>query len=466
MPRVRIGDDVIIGAGAVVTKDVSSNSIIAGNPAHVISSGINMSSVCRKVEYQRLSVAMVNNYLHLRGGSERVMFDESHLFDQVGHNVVYFGRSSENDQPFIHSDLFPPVNDFSTLHGVRKLTGARNVIRNGQTANRFAMVIDRVRPDIVHGHNIYGGLTTSILDVCLRKKMPFILTLHDYKLVCPSYVMLNHGQVCNRCVGGNFFNCLLSACHKNSRAVSMVSTIEAYFNQLFGKYLQADYLIAPSRFLMEKMLSHGIPAKKLLCIPNGLDPIGFEPFYNDEGYVLYMGRISREKGIDTLLEAVVGSGVDTRIVGDGPEMKRLSGDLLEKGVTNVSFLGYQQGEKLRDLMRGAMFIVVPSEWYENASMTVLESMAYGKAVIASRIGGIPEQIVDGETGLLFEAGNIQQLRDAILSLVSDKTRRIEMGRAGRARLESRFSLDRHCQSLLKVYQAAINKEIISQSDLD
>ena len=405
--------------------------------------------------------------MYLRGGSERVMMEEIEQFRKEGHKVIIFGRIQKGSNvEYPNRDLFPPVVDLAQQKGFRKLSVARNVIYNTDTYKQFETFCHRVKPAIVHAHNIYGGLTTSVLDVSRKMLIPSVVTLHDYKLACPSYVMLNHGEVCDRCVGGSFFNCLFSACHKNSRAVSMVSTIEAYFNQLFGKYLQADYLIAPSRFLMDKMLAHGIPIKKLLCIPNGLDLIGFEPLYNDKGYVLYMGRISLEKGIDTLLQAVVGTGVDTRIVGDGPEMKRLTCALHETGVTNVSFLGYQQGETLRNLMRGAMFIVVPSEWYENASMTVLESMAYGKAVIASRIGGIPEQVVDGETGLLFEAGNIQQLRDAILSLVSDKARRIKMGKAGRARLESRFSLDRHCKSLLKVYQAAIDKEIISQSDLD
>lgn len=466
MPGVRIGDDVIVGAGAVVTRDVPANTVVAGNPAQVLRTGISMSAVCRRVDPDRLSVVMANNYLYLRGGAERVMFDEHRWLEQMGHEVLPFGQSTERGGRFAHADLFPRAVDFGSLRGMAKLTGALRVIRNGSAARRFALFLERVRPDIVHCHNIYGGLTTSILDVCRRMRVPCVLTLHDYKLTCPSYLMLNGGTICRRCAGGRYWHCALTACHKQNRAASLVSTVEACYNEWLGKYRRVDFLIAPSHFMMEQMLAHGLPAAKLLCIPNGIDPSQYEPSYQDGGYLLYLGRLSREKGVQTLMEAVAGTSVRVKIVGDGPERERLSAIMREHDERNVSFEGYRSGLELSELIRGAMGIVVPSEWCENASMTVLEAMAYGKPVIASRIGGIPEQIEDGVTGLLVAPGNALELRGAILSLVADPRRRTAMGRAARARLERRFSLRQHSAALRKVYLAAIQNKQLTQADIE
>jgi glycosyltransferase involved in cell wall biosynthesis len=459
MPGVRIGDDVIVGAGAVVTKDVPSHSVVAGNPAQVVRTGIDLSKACRRVDYRNLRVAMTNNYLYLRGGSERVMFDESEWMGQAGHEIAHFGRAVDRGKPFPHSDLFPAATDYTGLRGWRKATGAVQLIRNGQAADRFAAFIDRVQPDVAHCHNIYGGLTTTVLDVCRRKRVPCVLTLHDYKLACPSYLMLNHGAVCRRCVGGHYHHCLWAGCHKGSRVVSLVSTAEAYYNEWLKKYRQVDLLITPSRFLMEQMLEHGIPEAKLRCIPNGLDPARYQPAEEDGEYLLYMGRLSQEKGVRTLIAAVAGIGVPTKLVGDGPERASLVEYARERRATNVTFEGYQSGEALAGLVRGAMAVVVPSEWFENASMTVLEAMAYGKPVIGANIGGIPEQVVHRETGILFPPGNVEELQAAITLLGGNRGMRVAMGLAGRLRLEGVFTLSKHCESLLTAYRDVIRGDV-------
>ena len=414
-----------------------------------------------------MKMAFANNYLYLRGGSERVMFDEIEGLRESGHEVNLFGRlDPAHPTPLPNSNLCPSLVPTDQIKGFQKLKAAFNIIYNSSTSRAFTEFCSRTHPDICHAHNIYAGLTTAILDVCKARAIPSVITLHDYKLACPSYLMLDHGRTCERCVGGRFYNCVRHACHKASRSISLVSTLEAYYNELFGKYLQADYLITPSAFLLSKMLDHGISSKKLLCIPNGLTPSMVEPVSDDQGYVLYLGRLSPEKGIGTLVSALAGTKIVARIVGEGPELSQLKAQVGKSDAGQVIWEGYQHGTALRDLMRGAMFVVVPSEWYENASMTVLEAMAYGKPVIASRIGGIPEQVVDGETGILYTPGHISQLRHAIQMLTLNKRLRVAMGKAGRARLESRFSLNRHCQALLKVYQSAIRKESLSQTDLN
>lgn len=399
-----------------------------------------------------MNIVAANNFLYLRGGSERVMFDEMNWMREQGHDVNVFGRLQSDACEIPHNDLFPSVVNLESVSGVKKIKAAAHIIYNRGTGKRFASFCDRTRPDIAHFHNIYAGLTTAVIDVCRQRKLPSVITLHDYKLVCPSYLMLNHGEVCERCAGGRFYHCLLTCCHKGSFAASLVTTIEACFNHLLGKYRQADYLICPSRFLLNKLAANGMEPAKLHCIPNGVDPLRFFPVYEDNGYFLYLGRLSLEKGIKTLIEVTQDDvGMKLMVIGEGPDkesLQKLAGDA-------VSFAGYKSGRELERLVQGAAFIVVPSEWYENASMVVLEAMAYGKPVIGSRMGGIPEQVVDGETGLLFDAGNKEQLKNAIKTLAFDKAKRQEMGRAARARLEDYFSLNRHCEQLLYLYSRAI-----------
>jgi glycosyltransferase involved in cell wall biosynthesis len=305
-------------------------------------------------------------------------------------------------------------------------------------------------------------LTTAVIDECSDRGIPSVITLHDYKLACPSYVMMSRGRVCDRCVTGAFYQCAVRRCHKASLPVSLVSTIESYFNRFFRKYLNVNLFIAPSRFLAELMIRGGIPADRVRVVPNGIDCDRIAPCDgNDDGYGLYLGRLSPEKGLRTLLRAAVRAKLRLRVVGDGPERASLERDVLEAGWAGITFEGRRAGVELDAALRGASFVVIPSEWYENAPMSVLESMAWGKPVIASQIGGIPELVADQETGLLFEPGNHHALADAMHALAVDSGLRRAMGRAARRRVEDRFSLEEHCRRLLRVYEDAGSKRQVA-----
>jgi glycosyltransferase involved in cell wall biosynthesis len=401
-----------------------------------------------------MNIAMVNNHAYIRGGAERVMFEEMEWLHERGDTVRVFSRKNDISTGLRDEDLFPPKVDFQSTSALTKISTAVNIIHNRRSGGLFRQFCERSQPDIAHCHNIYAGLTTAMLDVCRSIGIPSILTLHDYKLICPTYSSLCHGTVCTACEGGKFYHCLLKRCHKSSYQASLVSTVESYFNRWFGKYLQAHFIVVPSRFMFDRMIKNGIPSQKLRYIPNGVAHQRFSPVY-DGRYLLYVGRLAREKGLRTLIEASAGSGVDLRIVGDGPEREPLQQWVKDCRADHISFLGYQSGAQLRDTIGGAAIVVVPSEWHENASMVILEAMACGKPVIASRMGGIPEQVEDGQTGLLFDAGNVEGLRHAIQTLVSDPERRRYMGCAARQRVEEHFSLDHHCTQLAALYQEAI-----------
>jgi glycosyltransferase involved in cell wall biosynthesis len=401
-----------------------------------------------------MNIAMVNNHAYVRGGAERVMFDEIEWLQERRNTVRVFSRRREASSGLSDEDLFPAAVDFQSTTALRKLPTAVKIIYNRQSGRFFKKFCERSRPDVVHCHNIYAGLTTAILDVCRTIGVPSILTLHDFKLICPTYSSLCRGKICTACDGGKFYNCLVKRCHKSSFQASLVSTLESYFNRWLGKYLQAHFIVAPSRFMVSRLIENGIPPQKLHYIPNGVACRDFSPTYEGR-YLLYVGRLSPEKGIKTLIKASAGSKMALRIVGEGPEKEPLQQWVKDCCADHISFLGYKSGDQLRDTIRGAAIVVIPSECYENASMVILEAMACGKPVIASRTGGIPEQVEDGRTGLLFEAGNVESLRQAIQTLVLDPERRRFMGCAARQRVEEHFSLDHHCSQLAALYQEAI-----------
>ena len=401
------------------------------------------------------SVVFVNNYLNTRGGSERVMFDEIAQLESASIKTSLFGRRDSDAPGSVADELLPVMVDFNTVGGWRRLRAARDLIRNPDVHQRFTKFLQQVRPSIVHCHNIYGGLTTVILDVCRREGIPSLLTLHDYKLACPSYMMLRDGKPCQQCLGGNFYHCALSRCHKCSFTASAVYTVESYYNQILRKYHQARFLIAPSRFLLGRIHSHGLPSEKLVLLPNGVDVERIQPSPDDAGYALYVGRLSIEKGLRTLLRSMRSAPTELRIVGDGPERAALESEAQQLGLRHVTFHGYKSGADLERIICKAAMIVMPSEWYENAPMSLLEAMAYGKPVVAARIGGIPELVEDGASGILFEPGNSAELAAAMRRLAANPEQRRAMGRAGRERVEKKFSLRLHAQRLTALYSDAI-----------
>lgn len=384
------------------------------------------------------------------------MFEQEALLRGAGHEVTGFSRAHQQNQPGIYSEQFPELTDLDSLAGLAKIKQAFKLIRNGQTARKFDTVLGQYAPDIIHAHNIYGGLTTSILDVAKKRNIPVVLTLHDCKLVCPSYLMLCDGQVCNACKGRKFYHCLLKKCHRKSLVASAIYTAESYYNKWLKKWDKVSYYICPSRFMLNNMQANGFPAEKLSYIPNFVDPDKYQPEYMPGCYVLYVGRLSKEKGVPTLLKAMTQlPDVPLRIVGDGPERLACENFVSGNKLVNVRFEGYKSGAELAELYRNARFLVLPSECNENAPMTVLEAFAYGKPAIGSDLGGIPEMVMPGVTGMIFEHGNAGLLAGRIEKLWSDPLAVENMGRNGRQRVENEYSAERHLHDLLEVYKSAL-----------
>lgn len=298
-----------------------------------------------------MHVTMANNYLYLRGGSERVMYEEAAVLQRQGHGVSFFGRLRAEDGPDAHGGLLPPLVDLEALSLRGKIAHAPRLIYSRDTGRRFQRFLDVERPDIIHGHNIYGGLTTAICDAARRRGIPMVLTLHDYKLACPSYLMLNHGRVCEECVPGKFYRCIGNRCHKHSLVSSLIYGAEAYFNAWLRKYRHIRLFLCPSRFLLGKMAAAGIPNDRLRYLPNAVAVEQYAPDYDGTDYLLYVGRLSAEKGIYTLLHAMRDVDAPLAILGDGPLRPELEAFVARAGLAErVRFLGVPAGRGARAIL--------------------------------------------------------------------------------------------------------------------
>ena len=396
-----------------------------------------------------MRIVTANNYYYPRGGSERVFFDEERCLRARGHKVVPFSSKRPENEPAETEPLFIPAREIDTSSSWGKIRGIAPVIHNSGAGRRFGLLLDTFHPDLVHAHNIYGTLTTAVLVAASRRGIPAIMTAHDTKLICASYLSLNHGRVCEACAGRHFYHCALQRCHHRGLAASCAYAAEAYFNLWLKRYESLRSIIAPSRFLKELLEKHGVETH-IEAIPNGVDTHAIEPVFSTGKYALYAGRLSAEKGILTLIEAARASGVPLRIVGDGPI--RPEAEKLAESCAHIRFEGYHRGEELDSLFRDTAFLVIPSECYENAPMSVLEAYAHGKPVLGAKIGGIPELVRPGETGQLFCSGDANELSNYLRLMWSSGNELVDMGRRARQVVENEYSLDLHCDRLERLYE--------------
>ncbi len=408
-----------------------------------------------------MKILFLNNFYYLRGGSERVLLEEMRMLREAGHEVAIFTRSYKRNQSTPYDHFFPAEmqrDRFSvSLNG---LMTVKEILYSSSARQGLRRLLEEFKPDLVHAHNIYGGLSTAVLDAVKETKTPTVMTLHDLKLLCPSYLMLNHGQVCERCKGHRFYQSVLTRCHKDSYLASAIYATESYFSRLFRKYDSVKLFIAPSQFLLSKHRELGHDTAKFVHIQNpaGLD--GVAPSEHPGRYLLFFGRLSREKGIRTLIDAFKKTRTDMLlyIAGDGADREAVEEMAAQQSNERIRFLGFLTAEPLGKAIDSARAVILPSECYENAPMAILEAFSRGKPVIGANIGGIPEMIDDGVNGYLFKSGNAEDLRKKLEQFLALPGERItEMGRAARRKVENEYSVATHYDRLMQAYGKALER---------
>ena len=368
-----------------------------------------------------MKVLMINKFLHPNGGSETYIFKLGDFLKEKGHEVQYFGMEHENRCVGNSVDSYTSNMDFHGGSKLSKLIYPLKTIYSFEARKKIRLVLDSFKPDVCHINNFNYQLTPSIIVEIKKwekktgKRCKIIFTAHDYQLVCPNHMLhnINDKKNCEKCLGGNFYNCMKGRCIHSSFLKSVIGMAEAYFWKFNGVYKNIDKIICCSNFLKTKMDTNPIFAEKTIAIHNFIDKVNWQETEKKD-YVLYFGRFSEEKGIGTLIDVCKSlPNIQFIFAGTGPLEEKIN------GIKNIKNVGFKKGEELEKLIKEAKFSIYPSKWFENCPFSVMESQMYGTPVIGARIGGIPELIEDGKTGELFENGNFEDLKSKISNLYND-----------------------------------------------
>lgn len=412
---------------------------------------------------ENMKILVCNKFYRPVGGPETIVLDTIRELEALGHTAIPFAMAHPDNHESKYSDYFVPNVDYGTRRskGVRRLVKeAADIMYSTDARRQIEKLIADVKPDIAHVHNIYHQLSPSILGPIRKAGIPLIQTLHDYKLLCANMLLLRHGEVCERCGGRRFYHAVLNKCVKDSYGSSAICFVEETLHRWLRVYERSvDLFISPSEFLKRKLVEHGrLPESRIVVLRNYADTGAITPNYSPGEYGLFVGHLSRHKGVMTLLQACKEiPDFEMRFAGRGPLIQEAEQFVERESLTNVKFVGFQTGPDLSRLFQNARFVVLPSECNENCPMAVLEGFAAGKPVIASRIGGIPELIDDGVDGLLFEPGDADELASHMRTLIENPALSEEMGRNGRNKVDERFAMDKYMDSLLGIYERVLKQ---------
>ena len=381
-----------------------------------------------------MRIAIVHNEYGRFSGEEAIVEQQAALLRGRGHEVIRFTRNSAE----LERSAFGPARAF--------FSGVYNPF----SRKAFAAFLRRERPDVVHVHNLFPLISPSILPECRKQGVPVVMTVHNYRLVCPNGLFFSRGEVCERCAGGREFWCVLRNC-ENSLPKSIGYALRNSVARRQRLFLDSvTRYMALTEFQRRKLVAAGFPPDRIDVVPNAVE-IPFPPDPPSAGpghFVMYAGRISREKGMDVIFAAARSlPQIPFKVAGHAER----AGDLLRSLPANVQYLGQLPATEVRELYRNARIVVMASRCYEGMPASILEAMSHGKPVVAPRQGGIPEIVEDGGTGLLFEPGNARDLAERIRTLYDDPARCRTLGTAGRARAAAQYGPEAHCDRIIGVY---------------
>jgi glycosyltransferase involved in cell wall biosynthesis len=391
-----------------------------------------------------LNILIVHNQYQQAGGEDTVVEAEALLLAEAGHTV--------NIWTVDNKDLGNGLTaNFKAALSATYSTSNRIIAQNK---------IVELKPDIIHVHNFFPQISPSIYDACAAKGIPVVQTLHNYRLICPGALLMRKGKICELCVNGSPYQSAIYGCYRNSKLGSLaVAHMVAKHRRKQTWNTKVDRFIALTEFAKSKFVQSGFPSQKIIVKPNFVKPISLEgnTQKTTENYALYVGRLSEEKGISTLVNAwcKLGSNYKLKVAGDGPLR------FLLESKQNIETLGFQSQAAVHQLMQDASFLILPSEWYEGFPMVLVEAFAHGLPAIASNLGSLAEIISHGDTGLLFEPGNAEDLANRIQSLLENQEDISRMGKNAQLIYQAKYTPELNIQLLMDIYQQAIQENSLN-----
>lgn len=410
-----------------------------------------------------MKIALVHYRYFPGDGPERYFFNIKEILEKNGHVTAPFSiHNSRNlPEPRYSRYFLDAVDDEVHFGDKTKLSPAKAVksltrmFWSTEARRKVGAFLDDFQPDVVYIMQYHNKISPSILGAARKRGIPVVHRISDFQYMCPNALFFSKGKVCEECLSGNPMVCVKNRCVHGSAAMSAMKLGAKMLHDRLGVTDRIDAFVVPSSFTLGKLAQYGIPAEKLHHIPtfyNGVHPEGTDISY--EPYFLYIGRIAEQKGMWTLIKSFAKSGLPLKIIGtsaDGLEnqlKKYLAGHN-----HRIEFLGFMPFERMVPYLRSCLATIVPSEWYDNFPNVILESFAFSKPVIASRIGSLLETVEHGVTGLTFTPGDPDALTRAATEIAENPALAVKMGGEAAARIDTLYSPQTHYSSLIALFSS-------------
>lgn len=394
-------------------------------------------------------ILLVSKFYYTRGGAEVVAINMANDLAKRGYEIGVFTMDYPQN---LSPENFYTASQVDFSGGlIDKLKFAMRTMGYNGIKSSFKKALQEFNPDIVHLHNVHSYLSPAVVKLAKEYGCKVVWTLHDYKLACPAYSCLNRGRICEKCFTSKI-NVVKERCFKENLPASVLAYFEAVKWNVKELQRYVDYFVCPSAFIKRQMLKAGLQEGKLKVVCNFVDPIKLDqlkraeiPDTRDDFYV-YVGRLSEEKGVATLLKAAKDLPYKLKLVGGG---HLYDGFIAEYGnCDNIEFMGHQPAEKVAEILLSAKCLVLPSECYENNPLSVIEALCAGIPIVGANIGGIPE-LIDAEWGETFESGNVEDMQQAITRVMAKEKYDYK---SIAKRSQERFSFETHFKQLKELYK--------------
>jgi glycosyltransferase involved in cell wall biosynthesis len=401
------------------------------------------------------------------GGDWTAIENINKIYETHGHKVIPFSMDDSRNYRTEYSKYFIEKIDYKLLNKDKNLINGIQVLLKSiyslEAKNKLNGLLKNINIDVAHLNNIHNYLTPSILSTLKSHNIPIVWTLHDYIILCPENSFVSGGNVCEKCKGGKFINCTINRCKKGSTMASFIASMENYIHHKLNLFKYVDIFICPSEFLYTKFIEFGFQKEKLYLLNYCYDDSFLREFKIEEkpvreDYILYVGRLEKIKGVMTLLKAMqLLPEIKLYVIGTGDEEESSKKFIVENRMNNIVFLGFKNKLDVYNYTANCLFSVCPSEWYENFPFSVIETMLLSKPVIGSDIGGIPELVINEQTGYTFEPGNIKQLVEKILLLYNNKDKINELGNNAYLHVSKIVNSAIHYSKMELIFKKLINK---------
>ncbi len=403
---------------------------------------------------------MINKYPSIEGGADREMFNLANLLKKDGHDITIFAADIGTVlNPDYEYSLFRTLdrkrsNEFDLKE---KLSGFINIVYNKYSKKCLENLLKDYRPDVAHLHNIHFEISTSVIDVLSKAKVPIVMHLHDARLFCPNGFLFTKGKYCTRCFYHKYYNTTFYKCVKNNLAGSFAVTVSFYYSFFNKIYEKVDRFIIPTKIVKDFAVGSGIPSEKIEIIDYPAPINDWIQSNQYEDYFVFYGQHLPSKGLINLITAFKKLPNNLKLIITGKGILTKEAKSIAKGNDNITFKGFVPDDELKSILSNSLFTVLPSIGFENSNCTIRESNCLGKAVLGSRIGGIPELIRENETGLLFNPNNLDELAQKIELMFKERENTISMGKAARKYVELHNSPNDYLLKILTLYNELNNR---------